>query len=180
MSGGDARAVPSRARSGWRRVVGLVGLEDRVRLVALYGPLLVVDTVLDVLRALAQHSPTARRLGLAALPGNVLVHLGVLGLWALLFAATPTGWRRRLRNLAFHLGVGAYLVFTVAAHLFQQRTGSLLDVATLAGAAAAPAVVGDIVARSAGHQLVAIAVDPLGDRVVALAAVELVVPAPGR
>jgi len=122
---------------------------DRVRLALVSVPLVVVDVVLDVLQALDQGA-AGRRLGVAALPGLVGVHLGVVGLWAAVFALTRTGWRHTLRNVAFHVSAGAYLLLTVAAHLYQRRTGSPLDTATLSTVVHAPAVVGDIVRRSAG------------------------------
>jgi len=122
---------------------------DRVRLALVSVPLVVVDVLLDVLQALDQGA-AARRLGVAALPGLLGVHLGVVGLWAVVFALTRTCWRHRLRNVAFHVSAGAYLFLTVAAHLYQRRTGSPLDTATLGTVVHAPAVVGDIVRRSAG------------------------------
>lgn len=122
---------------------------DRVRLALVSVPLVVVDVVLDVLQALDQGA-AARRLGVAALPGLVGVHLGVVGLWAVVFALTRTGWLHRLRNVAFHVSAGAYLLLTIAANLYQRRTGSPLDTATLSTVVHAPAVVGDIVRRSAG------------------------------
>jgi lipoteichoic acid synthase len=112
------------------------------------GPVVVVDLALAAARATTEHSAGARRLALTALPTNALVHLGVVGLWVALFAATRTGRARALRSVALHVVGGAYLVYTVAAHLYGLRTGSQLDAATLLVPLAHPGLVGDLVTRS--------------------------------
>jgi hypothetical protein len=65
------------------------------------------------------------------------------------FASTPTGWRRRLRLVAFHSLITAYLIFTLTANLFYRRTGSMLDAGTLLVASSAPGVAADAIRRSA-------------------------------
>ncbi len=122
---------------------------DLFYLAALLVPAALFDLTLSLLRVTSQYNaPTGFGI-LAQLRSDFLAHLGLACLWLVAFGLLRNGRRRLVLLIVCQLSVAAYLLFSVVAHSYYRKSGSILDAGGLRMMITDPAATRSIAASEA-------------------------------